>query len=238
MTNLGTLLVLVRGGRYSDSSAILRNNPGLKTVTAELPQEGKLPEKACAKLAPKLLAQVEKSTTPPETVIEMLSILSILVSRFPVYLADVYPSPIVTFTPLLSHPRSAVRKRAVFALAQFLPTASEQTFDKLLKSTIQPALSPTVTLDHQRTIILLVGAIARFAPQQIGPVLNVIVPSVLSAASRDDVELREVCLQVRIIEAGLLFISLSSKFLVSGNFGAQMSFRNYSLPLWDFQCWH
>jgi cullin-associated NEDD8-dissociated protein 1 len=178
-------------------------------VTAELPQEGKLPEKACAKLAPKLLAQVEKLTTPPETVIEMLSILSILVSRFPVYLADVYPSPIVTLTPLLTHPRIAVRKRAVFALAQFLPTASEQTFEKLLKSTILPALMSNVSLEHQRTIILLLGAIARFAPQQIGPVLGVVVLPVLSAASRDDVELREVCLQVGIMDVRFFFVWLN-----------------------------
>src|SRR5260370_21593557 len=127
----------------------------------------------------------------------MLLILSILVTRFSIYLADIHPSPISTLTPLLRHPRMAVRKRAVVALAQFLPSASQQTFDNLWDTTVNPALGSKVALDHQRTIISLLGAIARYAPQRIGPVLQSVVVPIVTLSSRDDVELRETCLQVR-----------------------------------------
>ncbi|KAF8329094.1 TIP120-domain-containing protein [Cantharellus anzutake] len=160
----------------------------LKTVTSEIPQEGKIAEKTCSKLGPKLLVQVGKPDTPPETAIEMLSILSILVTRFSIYLADIHPSPIATLTPLLGHPRTAVRKRAVVALAQFLPTASQQLFDNLWETTINPALELKAPIDHQKIIVSI-------CPQRIGPVLQSIVPPITNISSRDDVELREASLQ-------------------------------------------
>ena len=72
-------------------------------MVTELPGEGKITSKACAKLTPKLLDQLQnvcsyfccsfviyslffhqtrQPSTPPETVIDTLSILSILASRF------------------------------------------------------------------------------------------------------------------------------------------------------------
>lgn len=161
-----------------------------------MPYDGKLAQQACATLAPKLLAQLQKPNTPPETVIETLSILTILVGRFPSYLADIQPSPVITFIPLLTHTRPAVRKRAVLALAQFLPSTSSEAFSSLVTSTVQPALAPNAQLEHQRTIVQLIGAIARYAPQQLTPFLNVVVPAVLSLASRDDADSREGILQV------------------------------------------
>ncbi|KAI0089964.1 TIP120-domain-containing protein [Irpex rosettiformis] len=169
----------------------------LKTITAELPQEGKIAAKACEKLTPKLLAQLSSSSMPPETVIETLAILSILITRFPAYLSDpnLSPPPLSVITPLLSHPRIAVRKRAITTLAQFLPISQPQHFQDLLKNLIVPNLAPSADLDKQRTTVQLVAAVARHSPHQIAPVLNDVVPGIIKAVSKDDEELRESGLQ-------------------------------------------
>lgn len=146
-----------------------------------------------------ILIFVVQSDTPPEALIETLSILSILITRFPVYLADpdLKPPPLSVLTPLLAHPRPAVRKRAIVTLAQFLPVSQAQLFADLLTSTIVPGLAPSATVDQQRTVVQLVAAVARHAPHQIAPVLCDIIPPVLKAAQRDDEELQESTLQVR-----------------------------------------
>lgn len=169
----------------------------LKTITSELPVDGKLAPKACAKLAPKLLVTASNPSTPPETLIETLAILSILVSRFPTYVAgpDIKPSPLSVLTPLLSHARPAVRKRAIVTLAQFLPHASAEAFPGLVRSVIVPALAPSAPLDAQRTIVQLVGGAGRYSPHKIAGVLPDVVPGVLNACNRDDAELRENALQ-------------------------------------------
>lgn len=167
----------------------------LKTVTAELPNEGRLTERACSTLTPKLLAQVQVPSTPPETVIEMLSILSILLSRFPVYLADIHPSPVTTITPLLDHPRIAVRKRAAVVLAQSLPATSQGIFDNLVGNIVLPSLASS-SIEKQRMVVLLLGAMGRYSPNQVAAVLSNIVPTILSLSEHDDEELREHCLQV------------------------------------------
>ena len=153
-------------------------------------------ERACALLAPRLLEALQNPSTPPETIIEMLSILSILVSRFPVYLADVDPSPVATVLPLVEHARAPVRKRAVVVLAQAIPITPPAATDKLIHETILPALTAKGSLDQQRSTVLLVGAMGRYAPTQIAGALSNVVPSLLELASREDEELRENCLQV------------------------------------------
>ncbi|KAL6300990.1 TIP120-domain-containing protein [Sparassis latifolia] len=169
----------------------------LKTITAELPPEGKIAAKACEKLTPKLLVQLSNSNTPPETLIETLSILSILISRFPTYLSNpsLEPQPLAVLTPMLSHPRPAVRKRAITTLAQFLPTSQLQLFSELLSSQIMPGLAPLANVENQRTVVQLVSAVARHSPHQVAPVLDSLVPSIIKAVQRDDEELRESCLQ-------------------------------------------
>lgn len=136
--------------------------------------------------------------TPPETLIETLSILTILISDFPAYVTalELNPPPLVVIAPLLSHARPAVRKRATQTLAQFVPLSSQALFDGLLASDIRPNLAPTAALEKQRTVVNLVAAIARVSPQRIAPALPEVVPAVLKALSRDDDELREGSLQV------------------------------------------
>lgn len=173
----------------------------LKTITAELPQDSSLAPKACAKLTPRLLIQVQNPSTPPETLIEILSILSILITRFPAQLSspDLSPQPVPAITPLLGHARPAVRKRAILTLAQFLPSAQQALFDDLINSTILPGLrnesNSDAAIEQQRTNVQLVAAIARHSPGRIAVIIDSVVPAVLKAAAREDDELREYALQ-------------------------------------------
>ncbi|KAJ7211033.1 armadillo-type protein [Mycena haematopus] len=176
----------------------------LKTITAELPPDGKIAATACAKLTPKLLGQISNPTTPPEALVETLAILSILISRFPAHLssATLSPQPLTVLAPLLVHPRPVVRKRAIITLAQFVPISQGYLFTDLLATHVFPFLASNANVEKQRTTVHLVAAVARTAPTQIAPVLAEIVPGVLKAVQRDDDELREGCLQA--LEALLL----------------------------------
>lgn len=138
---------------------------------------------------------------PPETLIETLAILSILITRFPAYLSDpdLSPPPLTVITPLLSHPRVAVRKRAITTLAQFLPITQPQLFLDLLKTLVIPNLAPSADIDKQRTTVQLVAAVARHSPHQIAPVLNDVVPGIIKAVAKEDEELRESGLQVGLL---------------------------------------
>ncbi|EIW86241.1 TIP120-domain-containing protein [Coniophora puteana RWD-64-598 SS2] len=169
----------------------------LKTITAELPPDGKVAQKACAKLAPKLLVQVSNAETPPETILETLATLSILITRFPTHLSspNVQPQPLPTIAPILSHPRPAVRKRAILTLSQFIPYAPREQFDVLLSTNIVPFLAPNANVDRQRTTVQLISAILRTSSHHLSPVLGEVIPSLLKAVQRDDDELREGCLQ-------------------------------------------
>jgi cullin-associated NEDD8-dissociated protein 1 len=142
-----------------------------------------------------------QADTPPETLIETLSILSILISRFPTHVSSppLYFEPLPVFTPLLSHPRPAVRKRAILTLSQFVPVSSPGLFKDLLKSDVLPNLGEGASTDKQRMTVQLVAAVVRQSAGQIASVLGDIVPGILSAVQRDDDELREGCLQVGIV---------------------------------------
>ncbi|KAF8139703.1 armadillo-type protein [Boletus edulis] len=169
----------------------------LKTITSELPPDGKIAGKACAKLTPKLLGQVSNHNTPPETLLETLSTLSILITRFPAHFVDpsLSPQPLAAIAPLLTHPRPAVRKRAISTLSQFVHVAPPELFSTLLQNNILPFLVANANPEQQRTTVNLVAAIFRQSPQQLTPSLGDIVPGLLQAVKRDDDELREGCLQ-------------------------------------------
>ncbi|GLB36748.1 putative TATA-binding protein interacting (TIP20) [Lyophyllum shimeji] len=169
----------------------------LKTITAELPPDGKVAATACAKLTPKLLGQIQNPKTPPEALVETLSILSILISRFPALLANgtFTPEPLTVLAPLLSHGRPVVRKRAIITLSQYIPISRLELFQDLLQSNVFPFLDPSVNIDKQKTTVHLVAAIARHSPSQLAPFLTQIVPGILKAVQRDDDELREGSLQ-------------------------------------------
>ena len=125
-----------------------------------------------------------------------MAILSILISRFPNYFPTSDLQPLSVLTPLLSHPRPVVRKRAITTLAQFIPVSQTQSFTRLLQTDILPNLVPSASIDKQRTTVQLLTAVARQSSQQISPVLGDITPRIISSAQRDDEELRESSLQV------------------------------------------
>ena len=108
------------------------------------------------------------------------------------------PPPVPTLTPLLGHPRAIVRKRTITTLAQFTPFTEQALFDDLLNNTVLPGLrldtNSSAALEQQRTVVQLVGSIARLAPTRIGPSVDSIAPAVLKACSKEDDELREYAL--------------------------------------------
>ena len=106
------------------------------------------------------------------------------------------PKPLVVISPLLSHARPAVRRRAIITLAQFVPITSEELFDALLRSNVLPALAPGANTERQQTTVQLIAAVARHSSNQLAPVPNEVLPGVLKAVHRDDDDLRESSLQV------------------------------------------
>ncbi|KAL1713631.1 armadillo-type protein [Schizophyllum commune] len=189
----------------------------LKTITAELPPEGKIAHSATAKLAPKLLAQAANPATPPEALVETLAILSILIGRFPAHFVApaggavgggsgttqvvvLDPPPLVVLAPLLAHPRPVVRKRAIGTLAQFAPLAPPELVNGLLEKAVVGGLgAPTPTIPQ------LVSALARTAPAAVATYVPKVVPAFLERlstaaqtsdeASSEEEELREYILQ-------------------------------------------
>ena len=139
-----------------------------------------------------------QSDTPPEALVETLSILSILISRFPNHISGTAytPTPLQVLAPLLSHSRPVVRKRAIITISQFIPISPAALFSALLKSDVLPNLTASANLEKQRTTVQLVAAVARNSPSQIAPVLSNIVPGILQAVEKSDDELREGSLQV------------------------------------------
>ena len=129
---------------------------------------------------------------------ETLSILSILISRFPNHISGTSytPAPLQVLAPLLSHSRPVVRKRAIITISQFIPISQPALFSALLRSDVLPNLTASANPEKQRTTVQLVAAVARNSPSQIAPVLSNIVPGILQAVEKSDDELREGSLQV------------------------------------------
>lgn len=92
-----------------------------------------------------------------------------------------------------------MRKRAIVTLSQFIPISSPELFSELLNNSVLPYLVPSANVEKQRTTVHLVAAVAKHSPTQIAPMLGEIVPGIVKAAQRDDEELREGCLQVKLM---------------------------------------
>lgn len=139
--------------------------------------------------------------TPPEALVEILSILSVLLLRFPQNLTSLTftPHPLVTLAPLLSHARPVVRKKAIITISQYIPLSQPDLVTDLLKTNVFPFLVANAPLDKQRTTVQLISALARHSPIHIAAFLADVVPGTLKAAQRDDDELREGSLQVRAV---------------------------------------
>jgi len=139
-----------------------------------------------------------QSGISPDTLIETLSILSILVTHFPTYVSSLFlsPPPFQTITPLLTHGRPAVRKRAIVTLSHFVPLSAPELSGQLLSTVVIPNLQTSAPVEKQRTTVNLVAAIARASPQRLASGLGAIVSGILRVVDQDDEELREGALQV------------------------------------------
>ncbi|GAA5985956.1 hypothetical protein JCM10908_006347 [Rhodotorula pacifica] len=176
---------------------------GLKMVVAEVQPGTPLAQTCCSKLAPEIVKQLGDSASSAELLVDSLDLISDILSRFESTVRSnthLQQSILKATTPLLSHGRPAVRKRAVSALATLIPTTastSSSVFDTLVSKTILPSLqSRNGSSDDQfRTSVSLVGALARSAPAQIGPKVAELVPLVLAGASKEDDEAKEGVLQ-------------------------------------------
>ncbi|PFH48269.1 hypothetical protein AMATHDRAFT_65821 [Amanita thiersii Skay4041] len=188
-------LVVLSGGKEGELRDI--STLALKNIASELPIDTKVSSVACARLTPKLLGQLENLDAAPETIVEILAVLSILINRFPEYLSseDIKPPPIAVLAPLLSHSRPVVRKRAIAVLAQFIPISHHTLFQQLLELHVYPFFVASAVAEKQRTTVQLIAAVTRHSPSQIGPIIFKIVPGILDAVKKDDDELTEGCLQ-------------------------------------------
>lgn len=118
-------------------------------------------------------------------------------TRFPAYFSSSTSLPLPLLTPLLSHPRPVVRKRAITTIAQTIPLSSSDSFSDLLKTEILPNLAQNAPNDKQKTIVQLVSSVVRLSTQQISSVVGEITPAVVQSLQKEDEELRESCLQVK-----------------------------------------
>lgn len=172
---------------------------GLKMVVAEVQPGTPLAQTCCSKLAPEIVKQLQDASSSAELLVDSLDLVADIPSRFESTVRSnthLQQSILKATTPLLSHGRPAVRKRAVAALATLIPTtASSNVFDTLVSTTILPTLQPGAADDHFRTSVSLVAALARSAPTRIGPRVGELVPLVLAGATKEDDEAKEGVLQ-------------------------------------------
>ena len=182
---------------------------------------------------PSLIHITLQPNTPPETLIETLSILSILITRFPSNLSATSIEPLNVLAPLLDHQRPVVRKRAIITIAQFIPTSKPDLFDNLLEAYVYPHILNTATIVKQRTTVQLVAAIARHSASHIAPVLSAIVPGILGAIQREDDELRESGLQVHSSSSTDRITSIDVIYLGARSVCAQVSDRDHTISQFD-----
>lgn len=101
-----------------------------------------------------------------DLLIDSLDLLSDLLSRFEAHVRTkpaIQSSSMKAISPLLSHQRPAVRKRAVSAVATLVSASGSgenKLFDDLIDNTIVPYLKSGKT-EEVKTATGLVGALAR-----------------------------------------------------------------------------
>ncbi|KAM0753363.1 TIP120-domain-containing protein [Meredithblackwellia eburnea MCA 4105] len=170
---------------------------GLKTVVAEIIPESPLASTVCLKLAPKVIAQIESSSSSTELLIDALELLADIVSRFETTvksMGSLQTSVLKAVSPLLDHDRAVVRKRSITTTASLIASSDVSLFDSLITSTVTKSLKST-TVEKVKTAVALVAALAKVAPAKMSKKAAQLVPLILKASSKEDDELREGALQ-------------------------------------------
>ncbi|CAO1637772.1 unnamed protein product [Parajaminaea phylloscopi] len=170
---------------------------GLKTVVAEIPVGSTTAKSACDSLAPRLLEQLNEAESSQELLIDSLDILTDLFSRFPRAVLEnssLQKVGLHFLVPMLSHSRMSVRKRTTNALSALAAHSASDIFTQL-STTISVDLSETTDLERSKTVVQLVGALARSCPRRLGRRLPDFMPRILQIVHQDDDELSEISLQ-------------------------------------------
>ncbi|PWN43702.1 TIP120-domain-containing protein [Ceraceosorus guamensis] len=176
---------------------------GLKTVLAELPADSETAGIAGSKLAPKLLHQIAEPSASQELLIDSTELLGDLFTRLPSIAASdatLQQRALQVLVTRLSHDRAAVRKRAVTALSALGAHSKSEVFTGIATAIITvldttQGPSKAQLTESQKTMVQLVGSLAKTCPKRIGRRLPELMPRVIAATQVDDDELREACLQ-------------------------------------------
>lgn len=170
---------------------------GLKTVIVDLPKSSpELISVVCNNITGKLTDVIQKQADIPVQ-LEALDILSDILNRFGNQLTKFYNSIQEALLPLLESQRSAVRKRAITALAHLLTCCEIELFDEtitfLLKRLTEHSKNDFTLVP---TYIQCIAAVSRLCGQRFGTHLQQIVPFIVELSAKNDDELKEYCIQV------------------------------------------
>jgi len=171
---------------------------GLKTVIVDLPKSSpELISVVCNNITGKLTDVIQKRADDVSVQLEALDILSDILSRFGNQLNKFYTSIQEALLPLLESQRSAVRKRAITALAHLLTCCELELFNEtitfLLKRLNEHSQGDFTLVP---TYIQCLAAISRLCGQRFGAHLQEIVPFIVKLSANSDDELKEYCIQV------------------------------------------
>ena len=170
---------------------------GLKTVIIDLPKSSpELISVVCDNITGKLTDVIQRQADVPVQ-LEALDILSDLLSRFGNQLFKFYSTIQIALLPLLESQRSAVRKRAITALANLLTVCELDLFNQTIIILLD-RLTEHSKNDFQLvpTYIQSIAAISRLCGQRFGEHLQKIVPFIVELSAQNDDELKEYCIQV------------------------------------------
>ncbi|KAF7693162.1 hypothetical protein HF521_008478 [Silurus meridionalis] len=169
---------------------------GLKTVIAELPPPTAglcLTANVCKKITAQLIGVMGKHDDV-SVQLEALDILSDMLGRLSSTLVGFHQSILASLLPQLTSPRMAVRKRAIMALGQLVPSSSPAIFLQLTEH-LMSELSRGATAANTRTYIQCLTAISQHGGHRIGEHLEKIIPMLVKFCNVEDDELRENCFQ-------------------------------------------
>ncbi|KAI8351419.1 armadillo-type protein [Mortierella sp. GBAus27b] len=170
---------------------------GLKTVIVQVPVNSVVAVNVCKRLVPRLLLQLEGTTSSYDAQMDALDILSEVLLRFGNILAttNLQKQTANTLFTLLGHSRPALRKRATLAVGHLVAHLPDDLFEDLLKKILHGLETSKNTPDRLRTYIQVTGAISRSNAPRFGKFLSGVAPSVIKYTELDDDELRENALQ-------------------------------------------
>ncbi|XP_053530044.1 cullin-associated NEDD8-dissociated protein 2 [Ictalurus punctatus] len=169
---------------------------GLKTVIAELPPPTPglcLTANICKKITAQLIGAMGKQDDV-SVQLEALDILSDMLGRLSSTLVGFHQSILTSLLPQLTSPRMAVRKRAIMALGQLVPSSSPAVFMQLTEY-LMGELARGAPAANTRTYIQCLTAISQHGGHRVGEHLEKIIPMVVKFCSVEDDELRENCFQ-------------------------------------------